>query len=254
MQAALALHDRLIRAAIESRSGYVFKTVGDFFCTAFARAGRARGGDPRLARSPPPAWSMLSDAGPLRARMGCLQGERTRRGGDYFGPPVNRVARLEAAGHGGQILVSSVMRAAVAGIELPAGPFRDLGEHRLKTFYPRSGSPRRWWLTGWRTSSRARTAPAPSNVDRIVVIVQQTGVEGEGTATPRWCWNGRSTRPWRRWSPSFEIGRKRCSRRSSSSPRRATSPRTGASGASAARPVVLALPVGQTLYRPHAAH
>ncbi len=133
MQAALAQHDALLRDAIESRKGHVFKTVGDAFCAAFARAQDAVEATVDAQRSLSAAdWSMLGEAAPLRSRMGLHTGEADERGGDYFGPPVNRVARLEAAGHGGQVLVSLVTQQLVRD-RLPEGcALRDWGEHRLK--------------------------------------------------------------------------------------------------------------------------
>ncbi|MFN8423115.1 MAG: SUMF1/EgtB/PvdO family nonheme iron enzyme [Anaerolineae bacterium] len=133
MQAALALHDALLRAAIESRNGHVFKTVGDAFCAAFARAQDALEAALACQRALAAAdWTMLGTSGPLRARMGLHTGEAAERGGDYFGPPVNRVARLEAAGHGGQVLLSDATYNLVRD-RLPDGcALRDWGEHRLK--------------------------------------------------------------------------------------------------------------------------
>jgi predicted ATPase len=63
---------------------------------------------------------------PISVRMGLHTGEVDERGGNYFGPAVNRAARIMAAGHGGQVLVS-LATAAVAGT---AG-FVDLGEQFL---------------------------------------------------------------------------------------------------------------------------
>ena len=72
------------------------------------------------------------ETGPLRVRMGMHAGEAQPRGGDYFGPPVNRAARIMAAGHGGQVLLSA-LAAELAGERLPDGrALRDLGDHRLK--------------------------------------------------------------------------------------------------------------------------
>src|SRR5207247_516674 len=68
----------------------------------------------------------------LRARMAIHTGEATCRDGDYFGPALNRVARLLSAGHGGQVLLSQPSAAAVAA-ELPAGvDLRQLGTQELR--------------------------------------------------------------------------------------------------------------------------
>jgi hypothetical protein len=63
--------------------------------------------------------------------MGVHAGQCTERGGDYFGPTVNRVARLEAVAHGGQVVLSAAAASLLGGV-LPDGvTLRDLGEHRL---------------------------------------------------------------------------------------------------------------------------
>ncbi|HKU69032.1 MAG TPA: adenylate/guanylate cyclase domain-containing protein [Candidatus Baltobacteraceae bacterium] len=130
MSAALARHDAVMRAALEAHGGYVFKTVGDAFCTAFAMAGEAVAAalDAQRALSS----EDFSGVGGLRIRMALHTGSVEERDGDYFGPAVNRVARLLAIGHGGQVLVSGAA-AELLQSELPAqSGLRDLGEHRLK--------------------------------------------------------------------------------------------------------------------------
>jgi len=52
--------------------------------------------------------------------MGVHSGQADTHGGDYFGPTVNRTARIMAAGHGGQVLLSAAAR-ALAEVDLPAG-------------------------------------------------------------------------------------------------------------------------------------
>ena len=104
MSEALARHDRILRDAVEQRGGYVFKTVGDAFCAAFATAPdaleaaisvqHALTGDGRVATEP------------LRVRMALHIGSAEERGGDYFGTTLNRVGRLLSAGHGAQTLLS----------------------------------------------------------------------------------------------------------------------------------------------------
>jgi class 3 adenylate cyclase len=106
MPAALASHDSILRTATEPCAGYVFATGGDGFAAAFARAGDAR--DAAVAAQAGLAAQEWPAAAPLRVRMGVHTGEATERDGDYFGPAVNRAARLMGAGHGGQVLVSSV--------------------------------------------------------------------------------------------------------------------------------------------------
>ena len=69
----------------------------------------------------------MADRARLRVRMGVATGEAEERDGDYFGPVVNRAARVMAAGHGGQILVAAATAGLVDGVDLV-----DLGTHRLR--------------------------------------------------------------------------------------------------------------------------
>ncbi|MFL5761869.1 MAG: adenylate/guanylate cyclase domain-containing protein [Thermomicrobiales bacterium] len=130
MRSALARHDAILRQAIEENRGYVFKTIGDAFCAAFPSAVEALTAvltaQRSLAKEP---WG---ETGPLRARMALNTGEAEFRENDYFGPPVNRTARLLAVGHGGQVLLSASTQEHLLE-ELPKGvELRDLGKHRLK--------------------------------------------------------------------------------------------------------------------------
>jgi predicted ATPase len=130
MLEALLRHDALLRAAIAERGGHVFKTVGDAFCAAFARAPDAVAALIEAQRAL--AAEDFSAVEGLRVRMAVHFGSADEVAGDYFGTTVNRVARLLAAGHGGQILVSGIA-AALLESGLPAEvALRDLGEHRLK--------------------------------------------------------------------------------------------------------------------------
>ena len=129
MQANVRRHDAIVRAAIESHDGYVFKTIGDAFCAAFALAPDA------VAAAYEAQGALASeDFGELglRVRMALHTGNADERDDDYFGPALNRVARLLAVGHGGQVLVSGVANDLVYG-QMPAyATLRDLGAHRLK--------------------------------------------------------------------------------------------------------------------------
>jgi predicted ATPase/class 3 adenylate cyclase len=130
MAAALRRHDDLIRAAIEEADGYVFKTVGDAFCAAFwtaeAAVTSALAAQRALGRED---WATRR---PLRVRMGLHTGVCEERDGDYFGPVVNRVARLEAVAHGGQIVLSGTTAELVSQSLNDDAALRDLGFHRLK--------------------------------------------------------------------------------------------------------------------------
>jgi hypothetical protein len=104
MRAALARHDDLLRHAIESHGGHVFKTVGDAFYAAFTTAPDAIVAALDAQRSL--HAEIWNETGPVRVRMALHTGTAEVRGGDYFGPHLNRVARLLDAGHGGQVLLS----------------------------------------------------------------------------------------------------------------------------------------------------
>jgi predicted ATPase/class 3 adenylate cyclase len=131
MQVALTRHDALLWEAIEGHGGFVFKTVGDAFCAVFPTALGALESALAAQRTLfSEAWG--DEIGALRARMALHTGTTHERDGDYFGPPVNRVARLLSAGHGGQVLLSSSTQELVRDHLPPKTHLRDLGERRLK--------------------------------------------------------------------------------------------------------------------------
>ena len=130
MQDAVRRHDALMRIAISARDGYVFKTIGDAFCAAFARPEDAVAAILDAQRAL--AGEDFSAIDGLRVRAAVHTGTADEREGDYFGPAVNRVARLLAIGHGGQVLVSGVTTDLVQGELSPRASLRDLGEHRLR--------------------------------------------------------------------------------------------------------------------------
>jgi predicted ATPase len=130
MAAALARHDFLMRRAITVHGGFVFKTVGDAFCAAFARPDEAVAAAVEAQRAL--RAEDFSAVEGVSVRMGLHTGTTDERDGDYFGPTVNRVARLMAIGHGGQILVSGAVREAIQVDALADTSFIDLGQRRLK--------------------------------------------------------------------------------------------------------------------------
>lgn len=126
MRLALARHDDIMRGAIEARGGEVFKTIGDAFCAAFetAEAAVAAASDAQTALQREPWPGGLQ----LRVRMAINSGQAERRDGDYFGQPLNRVARLMGVASGAQVLVSAAAQALVGS----GAALVDLGEHRLR--------------------------------------------------------------------------------------------------------------------------
>ncbi|HEY1656627.1 MAG TPA: adenylate/guanylate cyclase domain-containing protein [Candidatus Tumulicola sp.] len=130
MQGALRRHDDLLRSAVENQNGHVFKTMGDACCSVFARPEDAIAAMADAQRVV--AAEDFSAVDGLRVRAAIHTGTSDERDGDYFGPAVNRVARLMSIGHGGQILVSGATR-ELAHSDLPAGTtLVDLGSQRLR--------------------------------------------------------------------------------------------------------------------------
>ncbi len=130
MERAVSRHDELLRAVITKHGGSVFETVGDAVCAAFARPQDA------LAAAVDGQHALgaedFSAVGGLRIRMAIHTGTAQERDGDYFGPTVNRVARLLAIGHGGQVLVSGAAAQLLHGVMPAQTSLRDLGEHQLR--------------------------------------------------------------------------------------------------------------------------
>ncbi len=128
MSAALTIHDQVLRESIEDAGGRVFSTAGDSFAAAFPSAGYALSAAVEGQRA---LRGLEVEGEPLRVRMAVHLGPAESRGGDFFGPTLNRCARLMAAGHGGQILISSAV-AESHPTPLAGASLLDLGEHRLK--------------------------------------------------------------------------------------------------------------------------
>ncbi len=133
MSAALHVHNALLRRAIEAHQGVVFKVVGDSFQAAFASPARAVSAAVAAQRALASApWNEL---GPLRVRMGLHAGEAELdpQGDEYLvSHTKNRAARIMSAGHGGQILLSSVVVELLGGQLPPEVLLKDLGSHYLK--------------------------------------------------------------------------------------------------------------------------
>ncbi len=117
---ALAEHRRVLREVFAAQGGVEVDTQGDAFFYAFTdtRAAVAAGAAANVALAP----------GLIRIRMGLHTGEALLTGEGYVGEDVHLGARIAAAGHGGQVLLSAATRA------LLDGGVTDLGEHRLKDF------------------------------------------------------------------------------------------------------------------------
>jgi non-specific serine/threonine protein kinase len=126
----LAEHHKLLRSVIAATKGRQVSTQGDSFLAVFARASdavaAAVAAQSAIARHPWPAGTTP------RLRMGLHTGEPIVVSGEYAGLDVHRAARICAAGHGGQILLSQATSSLVAENLPPGARLRDLGSHRLK--------------------------------------------------------------------------------------------------------------------------
>jgi predicted ATPase/class 3 adenylate cyclase len=131
----LARHHAILREAIETNHGLIFKTIGDAFCAAFPTADDALNATVAAQRAlQHEAWSPA----PIKVRMGLnsgnsqpeLDGERVI---DYTGYlTLTLVQRVMSTAYGGQVLISNATAEILRG-HLPAGiTLRDMGEHRLK--------------------------------------------------------------------------------------------------------------------------
>src|SRR5919109_4132847 len=130
MKEALERHDAILKDAVEGAHGQVVKTTGDGLMAVFASP--ADGANACLKAQRALTHEAWGETGPLRVRMGLHAGEAATREGDYFGPTLNRAARVMSAGHGGQVLLSAAAAALLAD-ELPSdATLHDLGEYQLK--------------------------------------------------------------------------------------------------------------------------
>ncbi len=128
MGPALARHDEIVRAAIVGAGGHVISTSGDSFVAVFARAGLAV--EAALCAQRALTAEVWAGGPVLRVRMGIHTGDAEERDGDYFGPPLNRAARIMAAANGGQIVLSALTAGLVSGVS--EFEFHDLGLVLLK--------------------------------------------------------------------------------------------------------------------------
>ncbi len=155
MRTVLARHDELLRVAIGTYGGQVFKHLGDGLCAAFASAPNA------LAAAFAAQKALAAMGWPggqeLHVRMGLHTGPATPTEGDYFGPTVNRAARVMQAGNSGQVVCSAATTALC-----PDASLRDAGAHLLAGV----GAERLFVLFTGEDDGRALRSPvsAPTNL------------------------------------------------------------------------------------------
>jgi predicted ATPase/class 3 adenylate cyclase/DNA-binding CsgD family transcriptional regulator len=130
MSEALRAHDELVREATAAGSGIIVKHTGDGFIARFESPNEAIEAAVEVQRALPGKLSTREVV--LRCRMAVHAGEAEHRDADWFGPPMNRAARLMALAHGGQILVSGVIAGLIGDCPPPDCALLDLGIHQLR--------------------------------------------------------------------------------------------------------------------------
>jgi class 3 adenylate cyclase len=132
MHAALARHDAIVGAGVRQNKGTLVKSrgEGDSIFAVFERTRDAFMAALVIQRAL--AAERWATSAPLRVRMAIHTGTVELRDRDYYGPTVNRCARLRAVGHGGQVLLSGVSAQLVEGQLPPGAQLLDLGTHELK--------------------------------------------------------------------------------------------------------------------------
>jgi class 3 adenylate cyclase/catechol 2,3-dioxygenase-like lactoylglutathione lyase family enzyme len=128
----LAEHARVLRAAFDERDGREIDTQGDSFFVAFARARDAAQAAADVQRAL--AEQSWPDGADLRVRIGLHTGEAAVSEDKYLGVAVHRAARICAAGHGGQVLLSQSTATVLEDEGLEGLELRELGHHQLKGF------------------------------------------------------------------------------------------------------------------------
>lgn len=130
MRDALALHDEILEREIQAAGGLVHSTAGDAYSAAFSDPADAIAAAISAQEAFQGAeWPAI---GELRVRMAVHTGVAHERRNDYYGPALNRCARLLSAAHGGQIVTSLGTEELVRDRVKPGTKLTDLGEHQLK--------------------------------------------------------------------------------------------------------------------------
>lgn len=131
MGQAVRAHDETLKQIFETHGGYIFKTAGDSFCVAFESPGDAVVAAREVQRSLDQLD--IPEIGNLTVRIGVHAGPAEFRDGDYFGGTLNRTARIEAAAHARQILLSHIVVELLNDLPPEEVSFKDLGRHHLRS-------------------------------------------------------------------------------------------------------------------------
>ncbi len=136
MRALMRHHDAVVSEAVENNGGTLGARTGDgaiaLFETAVSAARAACDLQTRIVEGP---RSESVSTGPLRVRIGLHRGVVEPRGGEHYGPPMHRTARIMSAGHGGQIVVSAAVAEELRIHPAEGFVLVDRGMHRLKGFH-----------------------------------------------------------------------------------------------------------------------
>ncbi|HTC80988.1 MAG TPA: BTAD domain-containing putative transcriptional regulator, partial [Acidimicrobiia bacterium] len=128
-QQLLRAHEDLVRSQVRAHGGLEVKALGDGFMVAFGSARRALSCAIATQRSLSDHRLDLPD---VKVRIGLNTGEVVHEGDDLYGQAVHAAARIAAKAHGGEILVSEIVKQLVG--TTPDVSFRDRGRYRLKGF------------------------------------------------------------------------------------------------------------------------
>ncbi len=167
---ALARHDELLRRAVTARAGVVFAHTGDGMAAVFPRAADA------VEAAVDAQRALLTDEAlrGVKVRMAVHTGEAEERDGNYFGPALNRTARLMGLAAGGQALVS-LATAEVVRDRMPDGvSLLEVGERTL----PSLSRPERVFALQW------STPPSTTTVEVQVLGPLRLLVDGAEVAVP----------------------------------------------------------------------
>jgi class 3 adenylate cyclase len=144
MRQALARHDAIVAACVRRQNGHLVKSKGEGD-SAFVVFRHVRDAvTAALVLQCALGVERWATSTPIRVRMAIHTGQVELREGDYYGPIVNRCARLRSVAKGGQVLLSGVTAKLTQGQLPPGGGLKDLGTHQLKDM---SGPERIWELT-----------------------------------------------------------------------------------------------------------
>src|SRR5579859_8079699 len=183
MRQALARHDAVVTTCIRRHNGHVVKSKGEGD-SVFAVFRHVRDAvTAALVAQCALGVERWATRTPLRVRMAVHTGKIELRDGDYYGPTVNRCARLRALARGGQVLLSGVTAQLTEG-QLPVGAsLKDLGTHPLKDL----SAPERVWqlvhpqMPAGEPAAEARLAPSPrAATHRAYKLTDQLNLSTDG--------------------------------------------------------------------------